>query len=95
MLTLTRNPEDLQQDLAIRGYTRIRAEPQVNALTDAAAGFRAHIGTQSMGVKVLEAADSTDWLPQHTENLTNPEPPEYFALRCLTPARAFSSSGVV
>jgi hypothetical protein len=86
MLTLARTLEDLRQDLAIRGYTLIRTEPQVDALTNAAAGFGAHIGAKSMGVKVLEATSSTDWLARHTENLTDSELLEYFALGCLTPA---------
>ncbi|MQM28858.1 hypothetical protein [Glycomyces albidus] len=86
MLTLARSLDNIQDDLDICGYTLLRAKPQINALTDAATGFGAHIGAKSMGVKLLEAADSGDWLARHTENLTDSDLLEYFALGCLTPA---------
>ncbi|PRY55726.1 hypothetical protein B0I28_11239 [Glycomyces artemisiae] len=47
MLILTWNLEDLQQDLAIRGNTLVRAGPRVEALTNAAASFGANIGAKS------------------------------------------------
>ncbi|GAB3221719.1 hypothetical protein GCM10027447_07750 [Glycomyces halotolerans] len=83
MLTLARALNDLSEDLNIRGYTLIRTNPSQAALTTAAASFAAHVEAKSMGVKVLESHDSPDWLPRHTENLTDPELLEYFALGCL------------
>lgn len=86
MLAPARALDDLTENLNIRGYALIRTAPEQDALTTAAIGFGAHIGAQSIGVKVLEGHDSPNWLPRHTENLTDPEPLGYFALGCLQPS---------
>lgn len=86
MLVLTRDLDDLTEDLNVRGYTLIRTKPTQDALTTAATRFGAHIGAVSMGMKVLEGHSSPDWLPRHTENLSDPELLEYFALGCLKPS---------
>jgi alpha-ketoglutarate-dependent taurine dioxygenase len=75
--------DELVLDLDVRGYGIVRAEPDQGSMTAAAARFGAHVGAGWMGVRLLEADRSADWLPRHTEQLDDPEPLRYFALGCL------------
>lgn len=86
MLTLTRTLDDLTDDLRVRGYTLMRAEPDPKAMTEAASALGAHLGARWMGARVLEAESDRAWLPRHTEQLDDSEPLAHFALGCLTPA---------
>jgi hypothetical protein len=86
VLTLTRTLEDLTQDLHVRGYTLLRAEPDAGAMTAAASAVGLYLGARWMGARVLDAESDRAWLPRHTEQLDDPEPLAYFALGCLTPA---------
>lgn len=86
MLAATHNLDDLVEDLDVRGYALIRTAADFAALTAAAELFGAHVGSASMGARLLEAQDSPDWLPRHTEQLDDVEPLQYFALGCLEPA---------
>jgi alpha-ketoglutarate-dependent taurine dioxygenase len=78
--------DELLLDLDVRGYGIVRAEPDQESMTVAAARFGAHVGAGWMGVRLLEAHGSADWLPRHTEQLDDPEPLRYFALGCLEAA---------
>jgi hypothetical protein len=75
--------DELVLDLDVRGYGIVRAAPKQEAMTAAAARFGAHVGAGWMGVRLLEAHGSADWLPRHTEQLDDPDPLRYFALGCL------------
>lgn len=86
MLAATHDLDDLVEDLDVRGYALIRTAPDFDALTAAAERFGAHVGSASMGARLLEGRDSPDWLPRHTEQLDDVEPLRYFALGCLQPA---------
>ncbi|WP_335991939.1 TauD/TfdA family dioxygenase [Glycomyces sp. MUSA5-2] len=80
--------DELLMDLDVRGYGLIRAEPDQEAMTTAAARFGAHVGAGWMGVRLLESSGSVDWLPRHTEQLDDPESLRYFALGCLETANS-------
>jgi hypothetical protein len=86
VLTLTRTLNDLVEDLHIRGYTLIRAEPEPGAITAAAGALGTHLGARWMGSRTLEAKSDPTWLPRHTEQLDDQEPLRFFALGCLTSA---------
>jgi hypothetical protein len=75
--------DELVLDLDVRGYGVIRAGPDQESMTAAATRFGSHVGAGWMGVRLLEAHGSADWLPRHTEQLDDPEPLRYFALGCL------------
>ncbi|MEU6247463.1 TauD/TfdA family dioxygenase [Glycomyces sp. NPDC047010] len=77
---------ELLLDLDVRGYGLIRAEPDQEAMTMAAARFGAYVGAGWIGVRLLESPGSAAWLPRHTEQLDDPEPLHYFALGCLETA---------
>jgi hypothetical protein len=75
--------DEIVLDLDVRGYALLRSETTQHSMTEAAARFGAHVGATCMGVRVLEAHGSSEWLPRHTEQLDDPEPLRYFALGCL------------
>jgi hypothetical protein len=87
VLTLNRTLDDLSEDLQVRGYTLVRAEPNAEAMTEAANSLGTHLGARWMGTRTLEAASDPSWLPRHTEQLDDTEPLRYFALGCLAPAK--------
>ncbi|WP_205325331.1 TauD/TfdA family dioxygenase [Glycomyces sp. YM15] len=76
--------DEIVLDLNVRGYALIRSEANPHSLTEAAVRFGAHVGAAWVGVRVLEAHGSQEWLPRHTEQLDDPEPLRYFALGCLS-----------
>ncbi|MCD0447195.1 TauD/TfdA family dioxygenase [Glycomyces sp. A-F 0318] len=83
MLSAAIDLDELVMDLDVRGYGLIRAEPDQESMTAAAARFGAHVDVGWMGVRLLESPGSAAWLPRHTEQLDDPEPLRYFALGCL------------
>lgn len=84
--TLTRTVDDLAEDLHVRGYTLVRAEPEYEAMTEAASTIGVHLGAIWIGARALESEGDSTWLPRHTEQLDDDEPLAYFALGCLMPA---------
>lgn len=86
MLALTLTLVDLAEDLHFRGYTLLRTQPEIEAMTAAASALGAHLNAGWMGRRVLESCGDPAWLPRHTEQLDDDEPLRFFALGCLTPA---------
>lgn len=86
MRTLTRTLDDLAEDLRIRGYALVRAEPEAQDMTETASALGLHLGAQWLGSRALESQGDSTWLPRHTEQLDDDQPLGYFALGCLTPA---------
>ncbi|MQM28975.1 TauD/TfdA family dioxygenase [Glycomyces albidus] len=86
MHTLARTLDDLAEDLHIRGYTLIRAEPEAGPMTEAPCALGVHLGARWMGARILEADNDPAWLPRHTEQFDDDEPLRFFALGCLAPA---------